>query len=176
MLREEDNPETVLFDGVLEGKDYELVITNQSGFYRYRTGDVIRVVGFYNESLIIVFKYRTKTVASISSEKFTEDDLASTVKSFERRTGISVVNFCMYADRSTEPGRYVIILEPDEEVPQSRMEELTGIMEQELVRANDDYAYYAHHAEDGDSTSIGKPGLIFLQPETLESCGKIFMT
>lgn len=165
---EEDCPETVLLDGVQEGKDYELVITNQSGFYRYRTGDVIQVIGFYNESPMIVFKYRTKTVASISGEKFTENDLASAVRSFERRTGISVVDFCMYADRSTEPGRYVIIMEPDEEVPQSSMEELTGIMEQELIRANDDYAYYTHHAEEGYSTSIGRPRLIFLQPETFQ--------
>ena len=133
---EEDCPATVLFDGVQEGKDYELVITNQSGLYRYRTGDVIRVIGFYNESPMIVFKYRTKTVASISGEKFTEDDLASAVREFERRTGISVVDFCMYADRSTDPGRYVIIMEPDEEVPQSRMKELIDIMEQELIRAS----------------------------------------
>ncbi|MBR1438888.1 MAG: GH3 auxin-responsive promoter family protein [Synergistaceae bacterium] len=165
---EEDCPATVLFDGVQEGKDYELVITNQSGFYRYRTGDVIRVIGFYNEAPMVVFKYRTKTVASISGEKFTEDDLASAVREFERRTGISVVDFCMYADRSTDPGRYVIIMEPDEEVPKSRMKELVDIMEQELIRTNDNYAYLPHLSEDGGSTSIGKPRLIFLQPQTFQ--------
>lgn len=165
---EEDSPDTVLLDGVLEGKDYELVITNQSGLYRYRTGDVIRVIGFYNESPMIVFKYRTKTIASISGEKFTEDDLATAVREFERRTGIGVVDFCMYSDRSTEPGRYVIIMKPDEEVPQYQMKELTDVMEQELIRANDNYAYLAHLAEDGGSTSIGKPRLIFLQPETFQ--------
>ena len=76
-------------------------------------------------------------------------------KTARRRSSLTEYrsDFCMYSDRSAEPGRYVIIIEPDEEVPQSRLEELAGIMEQELIRANDDYAYLAHLAEDGGSTS-----------------------
>ena len=162
---DDDGTKTVLIDGVQEGRDYELVITNQSGLYRYRTGDVIRVIGFYNESPMIVFKYRKKAVMSITGEKFTEDDLASAVREFERKTGISVVDFCMYPDRSTEPGRYVIIMEPDEEVPQSHMNELADIMEQVLIHASDDYS---HYVSNGGSRSIGKPRLIFLQPETFQ--------
>ncbi|MDO4403570.1 MAG: GH3 auxin-responsive promoter family protein, partial [Atopobiaceae bacterium] len=92
---EAPDAKTVLLNEVQEGKDYELVITNQSGFYRYRMGDVIRVIGFYNESPMVTFKYRKKNIVSIAGEKFTEDHLLSAVRSFERKTGINVIDFCM---------------------------------------------------------------------------------
>lgn len=156
------HPKTVLFDEVQEGKDYELVITNQSGFYRYRMGDVIRVIGFYNESPMITFKYRKKNIVSIAGEKFTEDHLLSAVRSFERRTGINIIDFCMYPDRSTEPGRYVVLLEPEEIVPKERYEECQTIMAEELARASTSYAHYVAGG------NMGEPKLIFLQKETFQ--------
>ena len=33
------------------GRDYELVITNLGGLYRYRIGDVVRVAGFHGGDL-----------------------------------------------------------------------------------------------------------------------------
>ena len=56
---------TLLIDELEDGKEYEMIITNQSGFYRYLTGDVIKVVGFYNESPIIEFKFRKKNIMSL---------------------------------------------------------------------------------------------------------------
>lgn len=161
---EEDdpNPQTVLFNEVQEGKDYELVITNQSGFYRYRMGDVIRVIGFYNESPMITFKYRKKNIVSIAGEKFTEDHLLSAVRSFERKTGINIIDFCMYPDRDAEPGRYVVLVEPEEAVPKERYDECQAIMAAELTRASTSYAHYVAGG------NMGEPKLIFLQRETFQ--------
>ena len=161
---EEDdpNPQTVLFNEVQEGKDYELVITNQSGFYRYRMGDVIRVIGFYNESPMITFKYRKKNIVSIAGEKFTEDHLLSAVRSFERKTGINIIDFCMYPDRDAEPGRYVVLVEPKEAVPKERYDECQAIMAAELTRASTSYAHYVAGG------NMGEPKLIFLQRETFQ--------
>lgn len=159
---EAPDAKTVLFDEVQEGKDYELVITNQSGFYRYRMGDVIRVIGFYNESPMVTFKYRKKNIISIAGEKFTEDHLLSAVRSFERKTGINVIDFCMYPDRDAEPGRYVVLLEPEEVVPKERYEECQAIMAAELTRASTSYAHYVVGG------NMGEPKLIFLQKETFQ--------
>lgn len=159
---EGDNPKTLLLREVEEGKEYELVITNQSGFYRYRMGDVIRVIGFYNESPMVIFKYRKKNIVSIAGEKFTEDHLLSAVREFERRTGISVIDFCMYPDRDAEPGRYVILLEPDEVVPAERRIECSKILGEELSRASTSYAHYVAGG------NMGEPKLIFLQRETFQ--------
>lgn len=159
---EAPDTKTVLLDEVQEGKDYELVITNQSGFYRYRMGDVIRVIGFYNESPMITFKYRKKNIVSIAGEKFTEDHLLSAVRSFERKTGINVIDFCMYPDRDAEPGRYVVLLEPEEIVPKERYDECQVILAQELVRASTSYAHYV------TGGNMGEPKLIFLQAQTFQ--------
>lgn len=40
------------------GHVYELVITNASGLYRYRFGDVIKVVGLHNTCPVVEFQYR----------------------------------------------------------------------------------------------------------------------
>lgn len=159
---EKENPETLLIDEVEEGKEYELVITNQSGFYRYRMGDVIKVIGFYNESPLIVFKYRKKNIVSIAGEKFTEDHLLSAIKEFERRSEINVIDFCMYPDRESVPGRYVILIEPEEVVSKERLDECTDILSEELERASTSYAHYIAGG------NMGKAKIIFLQQQVFQ--------
>ena len=156
---EDPNPKTLLIDELEDGKEYELVITNQSGFYRYRMGDVIKVIGFYNETPMIAFKYRKKNIVSIAGEKFTEDHLLSAVREFERRSGINVIDFCMYPDRDVVPGRYVILLEPEEVVPQERLAECQDILSEELARASTSYAHYVIGG------NMGKPKIVFLQQQ-----------
>lgn len=160
--KDDINPETVLIDQVEQDKDYELVITNQSGFYRYRMGDVIRVIGFYNESPMVIFKYRKKNIVSIAGEKFTEDHLLSSIKEFERRTDISIIDYCMYPDRDADPGRYVILMEPDQPIPPEKKEMCRKVLSEELMRASTSYAHYVRGG------NMGKPELIFLQPETFQ--------
>ena len=156
------NPKTILIDEVQEGKDYELVITNQSGFYRYRMGDVIRVVGFYNESPMIIFKYRVKNIISIVGEHFTEDNLFSAIKEFERRTDINVIDYCMYPNRDITPVCYTIMIETDESISQELCKKYTEILQQELCRSSQSYADYY-----GDGI-MGMPKLVFLQSQTFQ--------
>ena len=55
---EEKQPATLLIDEIKEGATYEVVITTVDGFYRYRYGDVIKVVGFYNKSPMVEIQFR----------------------------------------------------------------------------------------------------------------------
>ncbi len=45
-------------EGVKPGKRYEIIITNQSGFYRYRTGDVIEVERIEDGKVYVKYCYR----------------------------------------------------------------------------------------------------------------------
>ncbi len=45
-------------DELTVGESYELVLTNMDGLYRFRFGDVIKVVGFYNKSPIVEVQFR----------------------------------------------------------------------------------------------------------------------
>ena len=51
---------------------YELVVTTLSGLYRYRIGDVVRVVRFHNSCPVIEFQYRQGQILNMRSEKTTE--------------------------------------------------------------------------------------------------------
>ena len=159
---EEENgsPATLLLDEVEEGKEYELVITNQSGFYRYRMGDVIRVTGFYNETPMVEFRYRKKNVLSLAGEKVTEAQLAAAVQALERRYGGRFVDFCVYPDQMAEQGRYVVYLEPEDPIPAERAEEFGKILDEELARASTTYAKL--------QSNIGVPKIVFLRPQTFQ--------
>ena len=59
MNRQQQSPKnTYLIFQTEADHTYELVITNASGLYRYRFGDVIKVVGFHNTCPVIEFHYR----------------------------------------------------------------------------------------------------------------------
>uniref|UniRef100_A0A3Q3WL61 Uncharacterized protein n=1 Tax=Mola mola TaxID=94237 RepID=A0A3Q3WL61_MOLML len=69
---EEEAPHTQLMDQVKEGQNYELVVTNAAGLFRYRIGDIVKVVGFHNQCPIIEFQYRRGQMLSVRGEKVSE--------------------------------------------------------------------------------------------------------
>lgn len=66
------NPLALDIDQVEVGHSYEVVVTNYAGFYRYRLGDVIKVVGHYHTSPVIEFLYRKGQLLNIAGEKTSE--------------------------------------------------------------------------------------------------------
>ncbi|XP_038058034.1 GH3 domain-containing protein-like [Patiria miniata] len=66
---EKENPETLMIDEIEVGKRYEIVLTTINGFYRYRMGDVVEVVGFHENCPVIQVKYRTGELLNLRSEK-----------------------------------------------------------------------------------------------------------
>ncbi|KAJ8491186.1 hypothetical protein OPV22_012907 [Ensete ventricosum] len=96
------------------GKEYEIVMTNFAGLYRYRLGDIVRVAGFHNSTPEIKFVCRRSLVLSINIDKNTEKDLQLAVEAAARLLAeekLEVVDFTSHVDTSTEPGHYVIYWE-----------------------------------------------------------------
>ncbi|XP_017290095.1 GH3 domain-containing protein [Kryptolebias marmoratus] len=69
---DEETPPTLLMEEVKEGESYELVVTNASGLFRYRIGDVVRVAGFHNRCPIVEFQYRRGQMLNVRGEKVSE--------------------------------------------------------------------------------------------------------
>ncbi|XP_055355663.1 uncharacterized protein LOC129600997 [Paramacrobiotus metropolitanus] len=78
------DPETVLADELRIGSDYELVITTGSGLCRYRMGDLIRVVSFYNQVPLFEFVSRASAMLSSKGEKITEELIYSCLSIAEK--------------------------------------------------------------------------------------------
>lgn len=52
--------------------EYEIVLTQQGGLYRYRIGDRVRVTGYFKETPCLEFTGRNQTVCDLVGEKLNE--------------------------------------------------------------------------------------------------------
>lgn len=155
----EDPGDIVTIDGVEVGKTYEIVITNQSGFYRYRIRDAVKVTGMYNNTPMIQFQYRIDQTISVLGEKTTELVLRGVAERVERELGYSMEDFSVFGEVDSVPMRYVMLMEvtlPEGLDPGAVAAEL----DKGLCEGNPSY---------GDKVAKGMLDhlrLLFLQPET----------
>ena len=161
-VEEGDSEETLTIDELEIGKQYEIVITNVSGFYRYQIGDVIRVTGFYHEAPLIEFVYRKSQMLSIAGEKTNEEAVRWVIEEFIRATGVNVADYSVYANMDTEPGHYVLLMEPDGMIAREKIAEYRDILEEKMMHANPSY---------GDKIRtgvLGKMELFIVQQQTYQ--------
>ncbi|KAI1896471.1 hypothetical protein AGOR_G00095130 [Albula goreensis] len=93
-LDEEQQP-TLLMDQVQKGQLYELVVTNASGLFRYRIGDVVKVVGFHNQCPIVEFQYRRGQMLNVRGEKVSEVMFLGALKrAVSQWPGAQLVDYC----------------------------------------------------------------------------------
>jgi hypothetical protein len=155
----DDFSKIVTLDNVEIGKDYELIITNLSGFYRYRMRDAIRIVGKYYNVPTIEFLHRIDQTVSIMGEKTTEDALRMAVENTAKQLDIELVDYSMYPDIDSSPVRYVFFFEVAKMPQDLRPKEIRFVLEQNLAKANPSM---------GDKVKKGICGptkLNFLEPE-----------
>jgi hypothetical protein len=157
-----DENHTLNIDELEIGEDYEIVITNLSGFYRYRINDVVRVTGYYNETPILKFIYRKNQLLSIAGEKTNEEYLRWAIENFARESHVSVNDYSIFADTTTNPGHYVFLLEPSEIVPKERIPYCRDILEKFMVHANPTYGDLLRNG------SLGPMEIVFLQQQTYQ--------
>ncbi len=155
---DEAHPLTV---GELEtGKEYEVIITNLSGFYRYRIRDVIRVLGYHNSMPQITFAYRISQMVNLAAEKTTEEHLSHAVHGLSEALHCTIEDDCLYIDFDVDPARYVLLIEPDKPLPVDKLETYARLFEEKLCDANKEYAICRY------DRSIGHPLVLLQQPET----------
>ena len=156
-----DETKTLTIDQLEVGKRYEIVLTNLSGFYRYRIKDVVEVTGYYYESPMVRFAYRKSQLINISGEKMTEGDLAWAIAEFAKETGIPVHDYAVYADTNFPPGRYIVLIESDKPVDMSKLDQYSEIIDKKMGEANEGgYAY------ERESENIAPAKLMIQQRES----------
>lgn len=110
------NEETVDFSGVEVGKMYEIVVTSFGGLYRYRLGDVVRVVGFYNSAPEVEFLMRAPRALS---DIITERDLMSAIGSFKlvlrNELAAEITEFASFLDMNLSPRQLKVFVEVKKE-------------------------------------------------------------
>ncbi|XP_057535068.1 probable indole-3-acetic acid-amido synthetase GH3.6 [Amaranthus tricolor] len=104
--------ETVALPEVEIGKMYEVVVTTYRGLYRYRLGDIIKVVGFHNSSPEVEFVMRAPKDLK---EVLTERDLMRAIQNLELAVGSlvteQIIEFSAFMDLESESKLVKIFVE-----------------------------------------------------------------
>lgn len=169
-------PATVLAHEVEIGKVYEIVVTTWEGLYRYRTEDLVEMVGFYGTIPKYKFVRRRGDILSTCTEKVPEVMLHSALciaaKSWKDK---SVVDFTsvenIYVENITETRSgsyfYIVFIELHQE------EELTtkenDMVDTELMKLHDRYSAYRNNG------SIQPVRLIQVQKGTFEKVKELLL-
>ena len=135
-LDADENTKPLTIKDVEVGKEYELILTNLSGFYRYRIEDVIKVTGFYYESPKVTFCYRKNQIANISGEKINQLAFDEIIDNFSTRINELFIGYSIYPDRESSPGHYCLLVETENIFDKSREDELSAIFDEELCKGN----------------------------------------
>ncbi|KAK6158852.1 hypothetical protein DH2020_006166 [Rehmannia glutinosa] len=107
-------PQPVGLTEVKIDEEYEIIVTNFAGLYRYRLGDVVKVKGFHNSTPELQFICRRNLLLTVNIDKNTEKDLQLAVEAAAKLLAeekLEVVDFTSHVDFSSEPGHYVVFWE-----------------------------------------------------------------
>ncbi|QCE02603.1 jasmonic acid-amido synthetase JAR1-like [Vigna unguiculata] len=132
------DPKLVGLTDVKVGEEYEIVITNPAGLYRYRLGDVVKVVGFHNSAPEVKFVRRNNLLLNINIDKNTEKDLQIAVEAASQllaEENLEVIDYTSHIDLSKEPGHYVIFWEISGEASEEVLGGCCNCMDKSFVDA-----------------------------------------
>ena len=117
-------------------RNYYILLTTSSGFYRYNIYDVVQCVGFYGQVLVIKFLNKGTCFSSITGEKLSEFQIVSAVQRAFAAAQIPIEHFTVEPEFGDSPG-YVGILESG--VWQLHEKFLTRQIDQQLSLMNCEY-------------------------------------
>ncbi len=140
----------LLLDEIEVGKDYEIIITNFSGLYRYRILDIVRVTGEFNQSKRIEFLYRSNMGLNLANEKTTTQMLDWVAEQLQNKYGIEFKGHSFYSDTDSKPPRYTMLVEVDSDIPTERKAEFEADIDQFFRESNGKYDKYRHWGMIGD--------------------------
>jgi len=135
------NGKTLLINEVESGKYYELVITTLSGFYRYKTGDIIKIIKNNEKELSLEYSFRKNLSINIKAEKTTIIHIEITMKKINEIIP-NISGFLMGATIYNNTATYFLILFLENKSLKVSLKELEKKLDYFLGEANIIYKHY----------------------------------
>ncbi|MCU0565285.1 MAG: GH3 auxin-responsive promoter family protein [Oculatellaceae cyanobacterium Prado106] len=108
---EASHPQTLLPCELKTGQRYRVLVTNYNGLYRYDIGDVVEVLGFYEQTPLIVFRHRLGGLLSSTTEKTTEFHATQVMQMLQKEFNLPLENFCITLSENEVPAHYLVNIE-----------------------------------------------------------------
>ena len=141
--RESAPPRVVGFGELERGQRYEVVITNHAGLYRYRLGDVVRIVDFAGTTPVFEFDHRRGNIVDLVGEKTTEQHFRTAFARLAREClggESALTDFTLWPDIGTVPYRYVAYAELSRDARVPDLPALAARLDVLLAEENPSYA------------------------------------
>jgi hypothetical protein len=134
-------PKVMLIDEIQEGKDYALLISTNSGAWRYLIGDTIRFTS--KSKCEIIITGRTKHFLSLCGEHLSVDNMNTAVKHASEVFNIAISEYTVHAVEYNNLFAHQWYLACDDQVD---IQALKDCIDNKLKEINDDYQTERKHA------------------------------
>ncbi len=115
-----------------------MVLSNNSGLYRYNIGDVVRVTRFMKQTPCVEFLHRFGATSSLTGEKLTEVQVVAAVSDVMNARGYALESF-MVAPATGGFPHYTVLVELRERVDAQAWATLGAAIDAALMRHNEEY-------------------------------------
>ena len=132
---------TCLIDELEVGKEYELVVTNDAGLYRYCIKDVVKVTEYRGKCPVVAFSYRRDQLLNAVGEKTSEAAAQAAVKAFAAETGCHVDDFCFYIDMNDGEPCYAVVIEDHQGIGGADTSAYAEVLDRHLSEQNHAYGF-----------------------------------
>lgn len=136
---EHDRPDPTVLEAheLIPGRNYYVLLTTSSGFYRYDIHDLVRCVGREGQAPVLEFLNKGSRFSSITGEKLSEMQASTSVQRGFQSCGLEVELFTLCPQWSDPPG-YVLLTEC--QMSEQQRGELAAIIDRNLGEMNCEYA------------------------------------
>jgi len=149
------------------GKDYEMIVSNFSGLYRYRVEDVVHVTRMFNNTPECEFLYRRNLMMNVANEKTTVDMVNAAIHNTTKEMGVEFNGFSFYPDFSTKPPRYTLLIElKDGALDEEGRQKFIETMDHQFDEINEKYYKYRRWG------MLNRPEVLFLKEKTYSDYNK----
>lgn len=118
---------------------YELILTNRSGFYRYRSGDLVKIERIQDGLPVLEIIGRSQQVLNVAGEKINAVMLEAAVLRFAEKQGMIFHDYAVAVEESRLPMGYLVYLEPERGPVRESVQEMSRTFDQILREINMDY-------------------------------------
>lgn len=164
------NPTTLELTELKVGESYEIVLTKFGGLYRYRLGDIIKVVDRYYQLPIYELEGRSGTLLDINGERTTEEMARWSIQEAVREKSCTLVDYTTAIDMDCSPPRYLFFVELAESSGLSQTGSLE--LEGELSQALDRYlkrVNYTYSEDRVNDDTIDFPRVLLVRKDTFQA-------
>ncbi len=104
-----ENPDILSAGEIKDGAFYKIILTNESGLYRYDINDIVKVDGFHNKTPLISFVRKDVSYLNVAGEKLHINHFLTAVRALKTDFSIAVRQFRAVPDNRKL--RYELLLD-----------------------------------------------------------------